>query len=226
MIMAIREMVPKARASYLNYPLNPTMPSHTRRLILASTSPYRRELLKRLLVPFECIAPGVSEDALPHETSARLATRLARLKAEAVAALHQDALVIGSDQVLDCNGESMGKPGDHASAARQLATLSGKSVQFHTAVCVLDGSNGRSAEGVARVDVRFRELTKTSIEQYLALESVSDCAGSAKAEGLGIALLASVASSDPTALIGLPLIMLTDLLNQLNYRVLDAAGAR
>jgi septum formation protein len=202
------------------------MHPETRRLILASSSPYRRQLLKRLLVPFECIAPNVAEDALPDESSAHLAARLARLKAESVAALHQDALVIGSDQVLECDGTSIGKPGDEASAARQLATLSGKSVQFYSAVCILDGSTGKSAEGVARIDVWFRELNKNTIDRYLALESVLDCAGSAKAEGLGIALLASVTSSDPTALIGLPLILLTDLLAELDYRVLDAAASR
>jgi septum formation protein len=196
----------------------------TRRLVLASTSSYRQELLKRLLVPFECAAPGVAEDALPGERPAPLASRLARLKAEAVAQNHPDALVIGADQVLELDGAAMGKPGSHAAAVTQLTMLSGKSVRFHTAVCILDTANGKSAEDMASVDVVFRTLTPDAIQTYLALESALDCAGSAKAEGLGIALLASVKSSDPTALIGLPLIMLTDLLLALGYDVLSAAS--
>jgi septum formation protein len=173
-------------------------------LILASTSRYRRELLERLHLPFEVESPGVDEDALPHETPAGLARRLARAKALAVAARHPDAVVIGSDQVADLDGEALGKPGDHAGAVRQLQRMRGRTVRFHTAVAAACGDAVR--EDLAVVTVRLHALTDTEIERYLRLEQPYDCAGSAKVEGLGICLLEAVESDDPTALIGLPLI--------------------
>jgi septum formation protein len=179
-------------------------------LILASTSRYRRELLERLHLPFDVASPGVDESALPHETPAELARRLARAKALAVAARQPDAVVIGSDQVAELDGEALGKPGDHAGAVRQLQRMRGRLVRFHTAVAVARGDEVR--EDLAVVTVRLHALSDAEIERYLRLEQPYDCAGSAKVEGLGICLLDAVESDDPTALIGLPLIRTCTLL--------------
>jgi len=177
-----------------------------RRLVLASTSPYRRELLARLRWPFDVVAPHVDERPSDRETPAETAVRLALAKADAVAAGDVDAVVIGSDQVADLEGRAIGKPGDHERARAQLAAMRGRTVIFHTAVAVVCRANSfRGAERVS-VTVRFRDLTDDEIERYLRAETPYDCAGSAKIETLGIALVASVASTDPTALIGLPLI--------------------
>jgi septum formation protein len=200
-------------------PINPVKPE-PRRLILASTSVYRRELLMRLKLPFACVAPGGVGTPGAAEAPLGVATRLAREKAAAVARQY-DALVIGADQVLECDGKALGKPGDRDGARRQLLSLSGRSVRFHSAVCVLDARSNQPAEGVTAIDVRFRALTLQTIERYLDLEPAFDCVGSAKAEGLGIALLASVTSTDPTALIGLPLILLVDLLRAHDYPIFD-----
>jgi septum formation protein len=175
-------------------------------LILASTSRYRRELLERLRLPFVAISPEVDETPLPGERPADLALRLAMAKARAVSAQHPDAVVIGSDQVADVDGQAVGKPGNHASATAQLRRMSGRSITFQTAVAVVRASTGFAQSALAPVAVMFRDLSNAQIEHYLALEQPYDCAGSAKCETLGIALLQAIHSDDPTALIGLPLI--------------------
>lgn len=177
-----------------------------RRLILASTSPYRRELLARLRMPFDTLSPGVDEDPLPAEAPLALAQRLALHKARAVATQHPEAVVIGSDQVAELDGLALGKPGAHDRAVQQLRAMRGREVRFHTAVAVLCAAAGFEQQAVATVSVRFRDLTDAEIEQYLHLEQPYDCAGSAKCETLGIALVEAIDSDDPTALIGLPMI--------------------
>jgi len=177
-----------------------------RRLILASTSPYRRELLSRLRLPFEIVAPSVDEDPLPGEAPAALAQRLALRKAQAVAARHADAVVIGSDQVAELDGLALGKPGGHDRAVEQLRAMRTRDVRFHTAVAVVCHAAAFEQHALVTVRVHFRDLSDDDIEQYLRLEQPYDCAGSAKCEGLGIALVDAIESDDPTALVGLPLI--------------------
>ncbi len=177
-----------------------------RRLVLASTSRYRRELLERLRLPFDVVAPGVDESALTGETPAETAIRLALAKADAVAATDGEAVVIGSDQIADLDGQGLGKPGDHGRATAQLASMRGRTVVFQTAVAVVCTAIGVRVAEIVPVAVRFRDLSDAEIERYLRTETPYDCAGSAKIETLGIALVESVASDDPTALIGLPLI--------------------
>ena len=185
-------------------------------LVLGSGSIYRRELLSRLHLPFVVRSPEVDETPQAGETPLALAGRLALHKAQAVSkaclAEGLDAVVIGSDQVADLGGQCLGKPGSHERAVEQLSAMSGQTVRFHSAVAVLHAASGLQSEFVNTVDVRFRDLDPGTIETYLRLEQPYDCAGSAKAEGLGIALLASIHSSDPTALIGLPLIELAQVL--------------
>lgn len=181
-------------------------------LILASTSRYRQELLARLRLPFEAVAPQVDETPLPGESPAALAERLALAKARAVAATRPDAVVIGSDQVADLDGEALGKPGSHEAAQAQLRRMSGREVVFQTAVAVV--APGLAAIERAEVRVRFRDLTDAAIDSYLHADQPYDCAGSAKVESLGIALLDAVESDDPTALIGLPLIRTCQLLRR------------
>ncbi|MGP1629832.1 MAG: Maf family nucleotide pyrophosphatase, partial [Giesbergeria sp.] len=181
-------------------------PSGGRPLVLGSTSRYRRELLDRLRLPFTVAAPATDETALPNETPRALALRLALAKAHAVAALYPQAIVIGSDQVADLAGEPLGKPGDHDRASAQLRRMSGRTVVFQTAVAVVCAATGFEEVDLAPVEVRFRTLTDAEIERYLHAEQPYDCAGSAKSEGLGIALLEAIVSDDPTALVGLPLI--------------------
>ena len=187
-----------------------------RPLVLGSTSVYRRELLQRLRLPFTVAAPAVDETPLPGEPPAQLAQRLALAKAHAVATLHPEAVVIGSDQVADLAGQPLGKPGDHARATAQLQRMRGHTVVFHTAVAVVCHASGFVQTDLAPVRVRFRELSDAEIERYLRAEQPYDCAGSAKSEGLGISLLEAIDSDDPTALIGLPLIR--------TCRMLRAAG--
>lgn len=189
-------------------------------LILASTSRYRRELLQRLRWPFEALAPEVDEQAQPAEAPAALARRLALEKARAVAARHPDALVIGSDQVAELDGEAIGKPGTHARAVAQLRRMRGRAVVFHTAVAVVCQASGHEQVDLAPVRVRFRDLDDASIETYLQLEQPYDCAGSAKCETLGITLLDAIDSDDPTALVGLPLIRTARMLRQAGLDVL------
>ncbi|MEJ1168197.1 Maf family protein [Variovorax sp. CCNWLW235] len=177
-----------------------------RPLILASTSRYRRELLNRLHLPFDVLPPEVDETALPGEPPRELAERLAFEKARAVAARFPEAVVIGSDQVADLAGEALGKPGDHARATAQLRKMRGQTLIFQTAVAVVCQATGFVERDLAPVRVVFRDLSDAAIEQYLQAEQPYDCAGSAKSEGLGIALLSAIDSDDPTALVGLPLI--------------------
>ena len=175
-------------------------------LVLASTSRYRRELLTRLRLPFEVVDPAVDETPLAGESPAALALRLALAKANAVATLRPQAVVIGSDQVADLDGEPLGKPGHFERAVAQLQAMSGRSVIFQTAVAVVRADRGYAEVLLAPVTVRFRSLTGAEIERYLRAEEPYDCAGSARSESLGIALLDAIDSDDPTALIGLPLI--------------------
>ncbi|MCM2478315.1 Maf family protein [Serpentinimonas maccroryi] len=190
-------------------PATPTAPRsvlHRRPLILGSSSPYRRELLGRLQLPFSVAVPNVDESPRPGEPPAQMAQRLALAKAQAVALQHPQALVIGSDQVAELKGQALGKPGSHERARAQLQAMSGQSVCFHTAVALCCLDSGYSASALAQVRVQFRVLQDDEIERYLRAEQPYDCAGSAKSEGLGIALLERIESDDPTALIGLPLI--------------------
>ena len=184
-------------------------------LILGSTSRYRRELLSRLRLPFEVVAPNVDETPLNGELPSVLAQRLAMEKAVEVARRFPSAVVIGSDQVADLHGEAVGKPGDHARAAMQLRRMSGQRVVFQTAVAVVQVAAGDvifSRSSLVPVTVKFRELSDAEIERYLQLDQPYDCAGSAKSESLGITLLESIDSSDPSALVGLPLIQTCALL--------------
>ena len=202
--------------STLAAPAPPSPPSLAwPRLILGSTSPYRRELLARLGLPFECGAPRVDETPLQNERPDDLAWRLAQAKARDVADQHQgDVLVIGSDQVADLNGQALGKPGNHERATAQLRAMQGQTVYFHTAVSVIRPLSGYVGTHLSTVKVHFRALRDTDIETYLIAEQPYDCAGSAKAESLGIVLLDQIQSDDPTALIGLPLIHTARLLRE------------
>lgn len=191
-------------------------PPQQRPLVLGSTSRYRRELLERLNLSFEVAAPDVDETPLPGETPRDLALRLALAKARAVAQQHPGAVVIGSDQVADLAGEPLGKPGQHERAVQQLRQMRGQTVVFQTAVAVVCAATGFEQVDLAPVEVLFRALSDEEIERYLRAEQPYDCAGSAKSEGLGIALLDAIHSDDPTALIGLPLIR--------TCRMLRAAG--
>ena len=191
-----------------------------RQLILASTSAYRRQLLERLHLPFMCVSPAVDEAALPQERPEQMALRLALAKAQAVARQHPQAVVIGADQVADLQGEALGKPGTHERAVAQLQRMRGQTVIFQTAVSVVCLANGFAQTELAQVKVLFRTLTDAQIEAYLQAERPYDCAGSAKSEGLGIALLARIDNDDPTALIGLPLIRTCHLLTAAGIKVL------
>ena len=185
------------------------------RLILASSSAYRRELLGRLHLPFEAFAPHIDEMPLAGEAPDATALRLARAKAEAIALQHPGALVIGSDQVATLDGAQIGKPGDHPRALAQLQAMRGREVVFHTALCLWDGRAPDSVQVEnVQVFVRFRDLPDAELDAYLRIEQPYDCAGSAKNEGLGIALIERIDSSDPTALTGLPLIALTGMLRR------------
>ena len=200
--------------------LNSSVPSLRTRpqptLVLASSSPYRRALLERLGLQFTVQSPDLDEAPLRGETALHTALRLARQKAEVVASCNPDAIVIGSDQVALLDKVQIGKPGTHANALEQLCRMQGRTVMFHTALCVLDGRADADSAGVqlCSVDtaVRFRNLPDHLLDRYLLIEQPYDCAGSAKNEGLGITLIASLSSDDPTALTGLPLIALTDML--------------
>jgi septum formation protein len=188
------------------------------RLVLASSSAYRKELLSRLQLPFEVAVPDIDESPLAGESPSATALRLARDKAAAVAAKLPGCIVIGSDQVATLDGAQIGKPGNHANALAQLQTMRGREVIFHTALCVYDGRDGR--DGTSQVEdiqttVTFRDLSDDELDAYLRIEQPYDCAGSAKNEALGIAILERIASSDPTALTGLPLIALTGMLRNI-----------
>ena len=191
-----------------------------RKLVLGSTSPYRREMLARLRVAFQVAAPDVDETPQAGETPRQLACRLAMAKARAVAAQFPDCVVIGSDQVADLDGEALGKPGNHARAVAQLKQMRGKTVTFQTAVAVVCKDSEFAQMDLAPVKVRFRDVTDAEIEAYLLAETPYDCAGSAKSEGLGIALLESIENDDPTALVGLPLIRTCRLIRAAGVKVL------
>ena len=199
--------------------LTPSAPN-SRSVVLGSTSRYRRELLERLRIPFTVSAPDVDETPLPGEAPQSLARRLALAKARAVAALHPDAVVIGSDQVADLAGQPLGKPGEHARAVQQLQQMRGQTVIFQTALAVVCLASGYEQVDLAEVRVLFRDLSDAEIEAYLQAEQPYDCAGSAKSEGLGIALLESIDNDDPTALIGLPLIRTARMLRQAGVKLL------
>jgi septum formation protein len=199
--------------------------SNQRTLVLGSTSTYRRELLARLHIPFEVAAPDVDETPLSGEAPQALAQRLALAKARAVATRFPQAVVIGSDQVADLNGLSLGKPGTHDKAVAQLRLMRGQTVVFQTAVAVMCLETGFEQHGLAAVRATFRNLTDDEIENYLRIEEPYDCAGSAKSEGLGIALLDAIDSDDPTALIGLPLIRTCQMLRAAGLALLPNKAA-
>jgi septum formation protein len=184
-------------------------------LVLASSSAYRKELLSRLQLPFEVAVPDIDETPLAGESPSATALRLARGKAAAVAAKMPGCIVIGSDQVATLDGEQIGKPGNHANALAQLQKMRGREVIFHTALCVFDGRNGQAQVEDIRTAVTFRDLPDAELDAYLRIEQPYDCAGSAKNEALGIAILERIDSSDPTALTGLPLIALTGMLRRI-----------
>jgi len=193
-------------------------------LILGSTSRYRRELLERLRLPFITVSPQVDETPLPGEAPAALACRLALAKAQAVAEQHPGAIVIGSDQVADVDGEPIGKPGTHERAVAQLQRMSGRTITFQTAVAVVRTDTQFAQTLLAPVHVRFRTLSDAEIEFYLRTEQPYDCAGSAKCETLGITLLDAIDSDDPTALIGLPLIRTSQLLRAAGLNPLEGVA--
>ena len=199
-------------------------PAPDRLLILGSTSRYRRELLQRLQIPFEVVSPEVDESQHAGESPEQLARRLALAKARAVAANFPDAVVIGSDQVADLAGQALGKPGSHARAVAQLRRMRGHRLVFHTAVAVVCLESGFEQTDLAAVTVQFRALSDEEITNYLQTEQPYDCAGSAKSEGLGIALLDSIDSDDPTALVGLPLIRTCRMLRAAGVVLLRAPG--
>jgi len=196
-----------------------------RRLILGSTSRYRRELLSRLQWPFDVVAPEVDETPLVGEAPLALATRLALAKANAVASQFPQAVVIGSDQVADLKGLPLGKPGTHERACAQLRQMSGQTVIFQTALAVVCQASGFVETDLAAVRVQFRDLSDAEIEYYLLTEQPYDCAGSAKSEGLGIALLERIDNDDPTALVGLPLIRTCRLLRAAGLPLLSPSAA-
>lgn len=199
------------------------MPSPLRqpKLILGSSSSYRRELLSRLRIPFEVMSPDIDEAALSGESPETTALRLAQAKAVAIASRAPGALVIGSDQVATLDGEQIGKPGSHDRALRQLQKMRGHTVVFHTALCLLDDRPNRTSPRLQLENIQtrvvFRDLPDHELDAYLRIEQPYDCAGSAKNEGLGIAILDRIESSDPTALTGLPLIALTSMLRRVNF---------
>lgn len=200
-----------------------TLAEHNPPLILASTSRYRRELLTRLRLPFDVIAPDVDETPIPGEQPRQLACRLAMAKARAVAARFPQAVVIGSDQVAELDGQSLGKPLEHDVAVQQLQRMQGREVVFQTAVAVVRNDRKFAQMDLAQVKVRFRTLTHAEIDTYLHAEQPYDCAGSAKSEGLGIALLEAIDNDDPTALIGLPLIRTCQMLRAAGMQLLPTA---
>jgi septum formation protein len=188
-------------------------------LILASSSPYRKELLSRLCIPFTCIAPDIDETPFSDESTDALIERLSIEKAQVIAKQHPNAWVIGSDQVADFNGQAIGKPGTHEKALVQLQMMRGKTVVFKTGLCLMNHQSQRSIYICIPTKVTFHDLEDALLENYLHTEKPYDCAGSAKSEGLGICLLSKIKSDDPTALIGLPLISLSGLLRTVGYAI-------
>jgi septum formation protein len=203
-----------------------TMGNGQKTLVLGSTSKYRRALMERLGLPFVVIAPDVDEEPQPGEAPGATAARLSEAKARAVAERFDNALVIGSDQVANCDGRPIGKPGDRMRAFAQLRELSGRTVVFHTGVALVDTASGRCRSDLVDVASTFRTLSDIEIAAYLDREQPYDCAGSVRSEALGIVLFDRIVSDDPTALIGLPLIALTRLLRAEGVNVLDPAAFR
>jgi septum formation protein len=195
-----------------------------RPLILGSSSPYRRQLISRLGLDFACVSPDIDETPHAGETPLALSRRLAQQKAEHIAKLHPDAVVIGSDQVADLNGVPLNKPGTHEKAVAQLLQMSGQTLTFQTSVCVVCAATGFVQMDTATVHVRMRNLALAEIEAYLQAEPAYDCAGSAKCEGLGIALMESIESDDPTALVGLPLIRTCQMLRAAGVSILGVSN--
>jgi len=203
----------------------PDSPNRPPRLILASSSPYRRELLERLRVPFDVAVPAIDETPFAGETPDITALRLAEAKARAVAAglpAGEAALVIGSDQVATYDGLQIGKPGTHENALAQLRAMRGREVLFHSALCLFDSRSAAAQTADVMTRVRFRDLPDAALDAYLRAETPYDVAGSAKSEGLGIALLEAIHSDDPTALVGLPLIALSRMLLAVEFPLLGA----
>lgn len=196
------------------------MTAASRTLVLASTSPYRRELLAKLQVAFEVAAPEVDETPLPDETPDAAALRLSAHKAKAVAERFPDALIIGSDQVATLNGQHIGKPGNHDNAVAQLRLMRGQQIVFHTALSLYNTATGNLQSAIVPTTVQIRPLTDLQIEHYLRKDQPYNCAGSARSETLGIAIMEKMEGTDPNALIGLPLIALTHMLMQENWDVL------
>ena len=194
---------------------------NTCQLILASSSPYRRTLLERLQIPFDTASPHINEERLPGETAEALASRLATEKAQALSSQYPGALIIGSDQVAECEGELLGKPGTAQKAWEQLRFCSGQRVSFHTGISLLDTETGKQQTHCERYSVYFRQLSDREITRYIELDQPLDCAGSFKAEGLGIILFEKMEGSDPNSLIGLPLIRLIDMLQAHGISPLD-----
>lgn len=189
------------------------------KIILASSSPYRRQLLNRLHLDYECHSPSIDESVNPGEQARDYVCRLAQAKAQSIAQSYPQAVVIGSDQCALLDGEILGKPGSHARALEQLRRAQGKTVVFHTAVCVLDLERGYCAVEDVPFEVEFRNLTDKQLEHYLEVEQPYDCAGSFKAEGYGVCLFSALRGDDPSALIGLPLLRLTAMLEQAGIEV-------
>lgn len=190
-------------------------------IILASSSIYRRQLIEKIGISCSYDAPNIDETAKPAEPATQLALRLAKQKAQALWSQHPDHLIIGSDQVAELNGQILGKPGNHPNAVAQLKACSGHIVHFHTALAVLNTRSGRLQSSLSHYEVRFRTLSDTQIENYLQIEQPYDCAGSFKSEGLGICLFDYIRGDDPNSLIGLPLIELTNMLNEEGINPLD-----
>ena len=189
-------------------------------LILASSSPYRKELLQRLLLDFEVFSPDIDESQLADERPEQTALRLAQLKAKKIAETHPDAIIIGCDQVATLDGIQLGKPGNHENAIKQLRMMRGKQVTFHSALCLYNAQTQHMQAEVVPYIVEFRNLSDTQIDRYLSIEKPYNCAGSAKSEGLGIALISAMHGEDPNALIGLPLIKLITMLTAENIHVI------
>lgn len=189
-------------------------------LILASSSPYRKELLQRLFLDFEVFSPDIDESQLADERPEQTALRLAQLKAKKIAETHPDAIIIGCDQVATLDGMQLGKPGNHENAIKQLRMMRGKQVTFHSALCLYNAQTQHMQAEVVPYIVEFRNLSDTQIDRYLSIEKPYNCAGSAKSEGLGIALISAMHGEDPNALIGLPLIKLITMLTAENIHVI------
>jgi len=189
-------------------------------LILASSSPYRKELLQRLHIDFEVFSPDIDESQLEDEHPEQTALRLAQLKARKIGEIHPNAIIIGCDQVATLDGIQLGKPGNHENAVKQLRMMRGKQVTFHSAICLYNAQTQRMQAEVVPYIVEFRDVSDAQIDHYLSIEKPYNCAGSAKSEGLGIALISAMHGEDPTALIGLPLIKLISMLNAENIYVI------